>query len=109
VLKTREQALRIVQELHDGLAAIYGERLRGVYLYGSYARGEAVEDSDIDVAVVLEGPVHGWAEGKRTIGLVSELCLRENCIIVPFFLSEEEHRTTPYAIHRSIAKEGVAV
>ena len=107
--KTRDEVLSIVREFHGGLAALYGERLKGVCLFGSYARGQAVEDSDIDVAVILEGPVHGWTEGKRTIGLVSGLCLRENCTIVSFFLSEEEHRTAPYAIHRSIVRDGVAV
>jgi uncharacterized protein len=33
--------------------AAYGERLAGVYLYGSRARGEAGADSDADVAVLL--------------------------------------------------------
>jgi len=109
VVKTREDALRLVGEFRQGLEVIYGHRLRGVYLFGSYARGEADEDSDVDVAVVLEGPVHGWTEGKRTIELVGDLSLRECCVIVPFFLSEQEHCTTPYAVHRSIVREGVAV
>jgi type I restriction enzyme S subunit len=107
MVKTREDALRLVREFRQGLEAICGDRLRGVYLYGSYARDEAGDDSDIDVAVVLEGPVNSRQEGKRTIELVSDLSLRENCLLVPFSLSEEEHRTTPYAVHRSIAREGV--
>ena len=48
---TRDEALRIVGELHERAAAIYGDRLRRVYLFGSYARDEADEDSDIDVAL----------------------------------------------------------
>ena len=50
--KTREEALQIVRELREGLAAFYGDRLRGVYLFGSYARGEARPDSDLDIMVV---------------------------------------------------------
>ena len=38
-----------LKELQDYLAKVYGERLRGVYLYGSYARGDFRPDSDVDV------------------------------------------------------------
>jgi predicted nucleotidyltransferase len=37
------------------LASRFGGRLRFVRLFGSWARGEAGEDSDVDVAVVVEG------------------------------------------------------
>jgi len=107
--KTREQVLELVHEFHERLAAIYGERLKGVYLYGSYARGDAREDSDIDVAVVLAGPVNRRQESRRTSELIADLSLRENCVLMPFFLSEREYRTGPYAVFRNIASEGVAV
>ena len=61
----------------------------------------------MDVAVVLQGPVR-LAEGiRRTSELRAELSLRENCVLMPFFLSEEDYRATPYSIHRSIVREGV--
>lgn len=37
------------------LRAIFGERLRELRLFGSYARGEAHEDSDVDVLVLVDG------------------------------------------------------
>ena len=36
------------------LRAAFGERVREVVLFGSYARGEADEDSDVDVLVVID-------------------------------------------------------
>jgi hypothetical protein len=35
-----ETVRALLNELKSGLDRIYGERLEGVYLYGSYARGE---------------------------------------------------------------------
>lgn len=106
---SKEEVLRIIRALHRHLEVIYGGRLKGVYLYGSYARGDAREDSDIDVAVVLAGPMRRTEENRRTIEIFSDLCLKESCLITPFFLSEEEYREKPYAIFRNIARQGVAV
>ena len=39
--------------LRARLAALYGDRLVRVVLFGSYARGEATPESDVDILVVL--------------------------------------------------------
>jgi predicted nucleotidyltransferase len=36
---------------------MFGDRLLGVVLFGSYARGEAGTDSDVDLLVVVDGRV----------------------------------------------------
>lgn len=36
------------------LRAHYGERLRGLYLFGSRARGDHTPESDVDVVVLLD-------------------------------------------------------
>jgi predicted nucleotidyltransferase len=43
-----------VSRLRSALEARFGGRLRDVVLYGSYARGTATEDSDVDVLVVVD-------------------------------------------------------
>jgi type I restriction enzyme S subunit len=109
MVMSRADVLRLLREFRDRLASLYGSRLKRVYLYGSYARGDADEDSDIDVAVVLAEPLNPYVESERTSELFGELSLREGCLLVPFFLTEEEYRARPFAVHRSIVEEGVAV
>ncbi|GAB3511710.1 nucleotidyltransferase domain-containing protein [Spirosoma knui] len=43
----------IVREFKSALQARYGKRLRDVVLYGSYARGDHDDESDIDLMMVL--------------------------------------------------------
>jgi type I restriction enzyme S subunit len=107
--KTRDEVLRIVRAFQTEIVPVYGDRLEGVYLYGSYARDEADEDSDIDVAVVLRGPVNRHAEIRRVSEVRARLSLADNCLLMPFFLSDEESRKTPDAVFRSIVREGQAV
>ena len=45
---------KLLKELKEGLNRLYGERLKGLYLYGSYARGDYKEGSDLDILLVLD-------------------------------------------------------
>jgi predicted nucleotidyltransferase len=45
----KELKKRILNELVE-----YGENILGVYIFGSYARGEQVVDSDVDVLVIMK-------------------------------------------------------
>jgi uncharacterized protein len=42
-------------EYAERLRGVFGERVIELRLFGSYARGEANEDSDVDVLVVVDG------------------------------------------------------
>jgi predicted nucleotidyltransferase len=55
----------ILRKCKAVLKAMYGDRLKGVILYGSTARGEDTSESDIDLLVLLAGPVNPAAEIRR--------------------------------------------
>ena len=61
----RDEFLRSVK---SRLSAIYGQRLKGVVLFGSVARGDSGQDSDIDLLVLLDGNVQ-LAEDVHRINL----------------------------------------
>jgi predicted nucleotidyltransferase len=103
------QASSTLLKLRDTLQSIYGPRLSHMILYGSHARGEAARDSDIDVLVVLKGPVQAGAEIARTSDAVAALSLHTDNVISCLFIDEERylHRAGP--LLRNIRREGVAL
>jgi len=109
MVTTREQALEIAAKVRAGLEKIYGERLRGVYLYGSAARDELREESDIDIAVVLDEVTDSFAEHNLTGDLGSDLSLEYDTLVSFLFVSEEELRTGRFAVHQFIKEEGIPV
>ena len=72
---------KLMKEFKEGLVRIYGDRLKAVYLYGSYARGDYREGSDVDVMILseklqkLSGMNSENAKGRKTSILLSFIFL----------------------------------
>jgi predicted nucleotidyltransferase len=97
----------ILDELKEGLQAIYGARLRQVILFGSYARGEAEPGSDIDVAVVLDDYARASEEARRIEDVWGPLCLDSDVLIQPFFVRERDVEAPWRPVHVNLHREGV--
>ena len=97
----------VVNQLKQALSSLYGTRLKRVIVFGSQARGEAEPFSDIDVLVVLQGPVLPGDEIARTGEIVATLSLQSDSVISCLFMDEERflHRAGP--LLRNIRREGV--
>ncbi|MFQ6132681.1 MAG: nucleotidyltransferase domain-containing protein [Armatimonadota bacterium] len=98
----------ILSELRKGLAHVYGRQLKDVILFGSYARGEQREGSDLDVAMILSDFERPWPEIQRTGHLVSELSLRHGITISLIPVRERALRARGSPLARHIAREGTA-
>jgi predicted nucleotidyltransferase len=98
---------KLLTELKEGLIRIYGERLKGLYLYGSYARGEEQTDSDIDVMIVLNGYKSYGKEIDRTGELVSRLSLDYGISISRVIMTEQQWKVSDTPLLHNIRAEGV--
>ena len=100
---------RILRELRQALEALYGDRLKGLYLYGSYARGEAEPGSDIDVAVVLSDALDIHTEAKATTPIVTRLLFDEECLVGLSFVEDEDWREGWSPFLHNLHDEAVAI
>lgn len=103
------QLQEILAQLRQGLEALYGDRLLQLILYGSQARGDARDDSDIDVLIVLQEPVDPSAEIKRTSYLVADLCLQYNVVISCVFAPLNRIQTEQSPFFMNVRREGVQI
>jgi predicted nucleotidyltransferase len=98
----------ILGEVREELKKIYSDRLKAVILFGSYARGDHADGSDIDLAILVEGMVDIMTERDRYLPILSRLSLKHDILIsvVPFGYGEFNHLNTPLALN--VRSEGLA-
>ena len=84
----RQDLNPLLSALRTGLQGLYEDRLRGLYLYGSYSRGEEDPESDVDILVVLDRVARYGDEVERTGSLVSTLSLHHGVSISRLFVDE---------------------
>lgn len=101
-----EQRLNLIR---NRLAEVYGDRLRGVVQYGSEARGEAGPNSDIDILVLLAGPVDHGRELRTCIHATYPLTLEWERPISPEPVDVDEYEAAEWPLYRRARKEGVQV
>jgi type I restriction enzyme S subunit len=99
----------VIAELRQGLGEVYGDRLKGVYVFGSYARGEATPDSDLDILIVLDGLDDYSDEIKRTSHLISSLSLECGISLSRVFVSQSQWAEGQTAFLQNVREEAVPV
>jgi hypothetical protein len=102
--KQVEQALAHARSaLHD----LYGNRLHHLLLFGSQARGDAHAESDIDVLVVLDGPVDYATEVDRMLDVQTELFERFLILFSFIPVSIEKYADLTHPLIHNARAEGV--
>ena len=96
-------------ELRRRLEALYGERLLKLVLFGSQARGDADSNSDIDVLVVLRGPVEPFREIHRASPVTAAVSLENDVVISCVYVSAERYDSDRGPLLLNVRAEGIPV
>ena len=101
------QLNQILPQVKQYFCSFYREQLESIILYGSQAREDAKEDSDIDILVILKSVVNPYQEINKTSVFIADLCLKYDVVISRHFISETQFKkdNTPFLFN--IRKEGI--
>ncbi len=98
---------KLLTEIRERLLKAHGYRLRGVVLYGSEVRGEARPDSDVDVLVLLEGPIDYGRDLRTNIDALYDLVLAFDRPISAKPVDIAAYEKAAYPLYRNAKAEGV--
>jgi len=99
----------ILSETKKVLEQMYGKELINVILYGSYARGDYDENSDIDILVVLKNLKSTGEEIDRIVDAIYDINLKHNTLISVVPISYEDYKNINSPLLLNVRKEGIIV
>lgn len=104
------------QEILDiytqGILDIYGTHLKSVILYGSYARGDNREDSDVDIMILVDLTEEAVQKSREQVSIYTfDFNMQYDTEIMPI-VKEADHfrywsKVSPF--YKNIEEEGVAL
>ena len=108
----KEELDSIINEYISEIKKILWADLKRAVIYGSYARGEYEEESDIDVALfTLKEPEEFYLLINKISELTFEYNVKYDIILSPVFQNIIDYnrmlRVVPY--YQSIQKEGILI
>lgn len=83
-----DNTLDILQELKESLKKLCGDQILKIVLFGSRARGDFDEDSDIDIALIVRELTPKLKD--KILDNVAEFELKHDVVLSVIILSEED-------------------
>lgn len=98
----------IKEDIVSGILSAIGSDVTSIILYGSAARGTASDDSDIDIAVILDKEI-SVSENDRLTDIIVDMNLKYNKVFSVIDISGRDFVKWKDMIpfYRNVANEGV--
>ena len=107
---SQDQAISILGEVYDSCSRSFDKKINDAYLYGSYARGDFHEDSDIDILLTVDANISELPAYRKALAhICSDLSLKHDVMISatvkPLAEFQKHSQVLPY--YRNVLREGI--
>lgn len=100
----------VLGELVEGILSILESQVIRIVLYGSVARGTNTAESDVDIALLLNGNLSRETEDKLS-DLIVDLNLKYDIVLsvidIDYEMFKKWERVTPF--YKNVNEEGVVL
>ncbi len=100
---------KVLHEVEKKLKEIYGANLKKIILYGSYARGDFTDGSDIDLIIILNKMKDPINERENYFNEIWKLDLKYDTLISIIPFKEEEYKTKKLPVILNAKHDGVVL
>ena len=101
---------KLLKEIFSKMKILFGDRLSDVILFGSYARGDYDEESDMDIAVVVDSTREDLKSFHQDfVNEMAELAMEYDLVVsfIDIPLKEFNDYKNVLPFYKNIADEGV--
>ena len=99
----------ILVEIKKYLVANYKAGIKKLILYGSFARGEATDDSDVDILVVVDANLNPISIEEYLSDYLFEILLENDELISVIALDEDLYNNSNSSLLLNVKEEGIEI
>jgi len=99
----------LVNRIKGHLIERYGDKVKEIILYGSYARGKATKDSDVDLLVLIDDSINPSDVRRSLSDLLFDILLERGELISVVVLPKTFFERYNYPFVMNVKKEGIRV
>lgn len=100
----------IKSDFKSKMETLYGKRLAKIVLYGSYARGDFHEESDLDFMVILKDKkIAPLKEIGKINKLVYEIGLKHDLLISTVPTTLDKYNSPYHPFYRNVRQEAIVL
>lgn len=107
--KKSEAILPVLSRFKDELLRIYPDQLLGIILFGSYARGDFNEGSDIDLMLLFDDSFKEFKKDDEIFDLITNCMLEEKLVISPLSAKKSFFDTKKTPLNMNVKNEGITL
>ena len=101
---------KVAEEYKQSLKALYGNELVELILFGSYARGDYHNESDLDFAIVFNNSnTRPSSEILKISPISSRLSLKHGIMISSLPVSRDKKDNSMQGVYQEIRREGIRI
>ena len=105
----RVEMNQAISEFSTQIRELYKDRIENIIVYGSGARGEYKQESDIDVLIALKDFENFWEEFKKIGKIASSISLKYDAVISAIPVKAKEYASKMSPLMINVRKEGIPV
>ena len=101
----------VINQVADESSKLFGDRLKDVILYGSYARADNDDESDIDVMIMVDMSQEELASYRRQVShICSDINIENSVFVSPVLQSLQTFNMYKEALpfFKNVVNEGVS-
>ena len=109
-LNSNRTLMASIKTMSEELSVIYGDSLRKIIIYGSYARGAQTEESDVDIALILhKKPTKVMTDKMIDCVARHEVDCDKVLSVIDIQSDQYDNWKTSLPFYMNIDKEGITV
>lgn len=109
---TKSELNAVLDRVREESKQIYGAKLERIILYGSYARGDNTDESDIDIMILLDCSADEIRKLRSaTTEMASDISLEEGVFLSVLLRDKKnfDENADFLPFYQNVAREGISI